>query len=651
MASPQKNALNCPNARLGVTCVLALMLAAQTGAPAAPENPLAHPSLETRVTNEGGRPINPDGVTGCAVAKSDATEGVHLYDTGASALSGETVSTRAGWKEVGAGEIKRSFKGAACVSNDYLALVLRKESRGPECYYRLGAQMIKGPTLVAVGGGGERSKTITAFKVIENKTAGVVVEANAMAESGRKIATRYLIRPNQPIVEVQPGDGTESILVEAPGRYAVLPDVFAGDLVVSAGDAAAPALRFPSERMLLQPLDGGNAIVECAWPSSEQPVRLYLENHTFVGSEIGCSKAKGQKVAMAMLAAPAIWHEQIMGELDPVKDRKLEWQVPFRALWRANYMRTDGYIDSWKCIIRTGKDSYESFGIILQKSRSVWTSARGWYGYPACIEGDACFLRKTLFENKPDIKYDDSRSALIYPFRALDGGLAGMFGAADVWCDALADTPRASLDEQLKVRSVPRDKWPATCDVTVDYEDIFSAGQEREKKAFVLERLDAMNNFVIGIRSRINEYLDWCRRTRAFCAQTKAEQPRLAALVDELDGYLAMLDQIYRERKLDERNPAAVHVLIEKVAALIDSNDENKGELAKQFGRDTRTIGGNQDDSIGEFRMFTKELRQRAGYRMVEAKDDAAFEFARAMRQRTLEVLQCAFVHEFANVE
>ena len=71
------------------------------------------------------------------------------------------------------------------------------------------------------------------------------------------------------------------------------------------------------------------------------------------------------------------------------------------------------------------------------------------------------------------------------------------------------------------------------------------------------------------------------------------------------------------------------------------------GEI-KQIGRDTRTVGGNQDAAIGEFRMFSKRLRQRAGIRMTEAKDDAAFEFAREMRQRTMEVLYCAFGHESA---
>src|SRR5208283_5462566 len=103
----------------------------------------------------------------------------------------------------------------------------------------LGAQMVKGPNLVALRRGGDRSKEITAFRVIESNPPGFVVEVNSAGASGLGIDTRYRVRPDQPIVGIEPGDGTEGVFVEAPGRYAVLPDVFAGDLVVRAVDAAA----------------------------------------------------------------------------------------------------------------------------------------------------------------------------------------------------------------------------------------------------------------------------------------------------------------------------------------------------------------------------------------------------------------------------
>lgn len=571
--------------------------------------------------------------------KQEAAEAVRLFDTTAS-----LPVTLAG--------VAR--KDDLCAANSYLALVLRKGAKGPECYYRLGEKMVKGLTLVAAGVGGDKTKTVDSFKVIENTERKIVLEASATTEAGRKLVARYTVKRGQPIIETQAGDGTEKILIEARAKYAVLPDPFCGDLLISAGDAQATRLWFPSEHRLVELLEDRNAIVMSVWRSPNQRVSLQLDgsgaSRAVSTAEIGFPKEKEPAVWVAVLAAPDIWHEKRQGDLHPVKDTKLDWKVPFRALWRADFQRTDGLTDSWKCPIRISTNRYEGVGFELRKARTIWTSARGSFAYPPCIEGDTCFLRKTKFEPVPDIQYDDNRSAVLYPFATLDGSPAGAFGAMDVLAAALEGTPKASLPEELQIKRVERDKWPATCFVTGEYEKIFDAGEEKAKKQFLLERLDAMNNFVLGIRSRMNEFLDWAKKTRAWLTKIKTDKPQLAALADGFDSYLAQFNKIYERRKLDERTPPAARQLIEKVIQLIDSDEshEKKLEQAKQLGRDTRTIGGNQDSAIGEFRMFTKQLRHRAGIRMTEAADDAAFEFAREMRQRTMEMLFCAFGHESA---
>jgi hypothetical protein len=198
---------------------------------------------------------------------------------------------------------------------------------------------------------------------------------------------------------------------------------------------------------------------------------------------------------------------------------------------------------------------------------------------------------------------------------------------------------------------VERDHYPATCSVTAEYEAVFDDGKEREKKQFLLKRLDDMDNFVLSIRSRIDEFLAWRKATGEFIAAQKAAKPQLAPLADEFASVLARFEKRFDHLKLAERTPVAGKALIAKVTALIDSDEPNKVEKAKQIGRETRTIGGSQDHAIGDFRTITRDLRQRAGYRMATAPDDAAFEFARAVRERTLQVLQCAFGHEGAFTE
>ncbi len=432
----------------------------------------------------------------------------------------------------------------------------------------------------------------------------------------------------------------------------MLPDLYGGDLVISAADTADAQLRFPSERMILHLADQGNALVMCVWRSARQNVQLRLagegDNRTITATEIEYGKEPSHNVWVAVMAHRGIWFEQKISELSAVKDKTLDWTIPFQALWRADIRRQDGFIDSWPMVIKKDGNNYESFGVGLKQKRTVWASARGTYAYPACIEGDRAHLRASKFESLPYIKYKTDGAALLYPLQKASSTPAHTFTAMDVLAEALDGTPEAPLPEELRVKRMTKDKYPATCGVTEEYEKIFDAKQEKAKKQYLLKRLEAMDNFVIVVRERITEYMDWKKKAHDLCVKTRSEKPSLAALADEFDGMLTRFDKRYEYLKLGERNPAAAKVLIEKARALIDANDDKKIEKAKELGRATRSIGGSQDHAIGDFRVVTKEIRQRAGYIMAQAKDDSTFDFARDMRDLTREMLWCAHGHEGA---
>lgn len=587
-----------------------------------------------------------------AKKKSEVT-GLHLFDTGtlsSSPFSCETIAGKNGWTEIKGTTSASSIKGDICIVNNYLVLVVRKDSEGPEWYYRLGEQLVKGLMLVPVGQNGDRAKSTTLCQVVENTPDRILLDITSTTQSGQKIASHYLLRKNRPMVETQPGEGAEAIDVDMNSRHAVLPDIFGGDLVVDARNCQSSQLRLPSENMVVHLADGGNAIVMYVWRSSDQKVNMILsgegEHRIIASNRIGYSKDKGFNVWVSVLAAQKIWYRQNISELDPVKDKKLDWQVPFPAVWRTDFRRDDGLIDSWPMIIKKPNGEYDSFGIGLSHKRTIWASSRGIFAWPACMEDSSAFLRASRFEGLPDLKYKPDGSVLIYPFHKNQNSPETVLGAIDILRMALKDTPESKLSEEMRVQKVPRDKYPATCAVTAEYEKIFDAKEEKNKKNELLTRLEAMDNFVMGIRSRIDEYTSWAKAVREHCAKEKNSKPQLSGLIGKTEDTIAKFDEVWKRLNLKDNNPAAVKILISKVIALIDSNEPDKDEKAKLLGRAIRTIGGNQDHSIGDFRVITKELRQKAGYRMIEAKDDLSFDFDKEIRDRTMKMLYYGFGHE-----
>jgi hypothetical protein len=309
-------------------------------------------------------------------------------------------------------------------------------------------------------------------------------------------------------------------------------------------------------------------------------------------------------------------------------------------IWRADYQRQDGLVDSWKLIIKKEKGEWEGFGIGPKKDETVWHAARGTFGYPAHIEGDSAFLRNIKYESLPNLKYKLESLVIIYPFQKSSESPKTVFCAMEVLKETLVEAPEFTLVDDIQVKSIPRGRYPGVCYTTGECEKIFDAKEEKKKRKEIVDRLHKMSFFNIVVRSRIEEYMDWWKETHEWCVKQKTDKPQLAVLADEIDGMLAKIDKEYEHLKLKERTPVAAHALVEKFIAMIDNDEEKKDEKVNQLGRDLRTIASNQDHATGVFRMFVKEARQRTGYRMQEAKDDGLFDFGRELRQRTRQMLQ-----------
>ncbi|MFZ2643201.1 MAG: hypothetical protein WA117_19570, partial [Verrucomicrobiia bacterium] len=388
----------------------------------------------------------------------------------------------------------------------------------------------------------------------------------------------------------------------------------------------------------------GNAIVMCAWRSSDQAVKVTLEGkngqRVISGTEVAYRKDRHMNVWVAVLAAPAIWHDAKMADLNAIKDVKLDWRIPYLALWRADYRREDGWIDSWKVIIKKPNGEWEGFGVSPKKGGTVWHPSRGTFAYPAHLEGENVYLRNPVYERRPKIKNKADSRVVIYPFRKIGKSPKNVYGVMDVLTEAFEEVPEFTLAEELQVKRPAWDKYPGVCHTTGEVEKIFDDNKEKQKKKEIIERFKKMNLFCITVRSRIEAYMNWWKKTHEFCVKSKAGMPQAAALVDALDGQLLEMDKVYENAKLQERTPAAAHALTDQIEAMVASDDPKRVDQVKELGRATRTIASNQDAATGDLRRVAKETRQEAGYRMMRAKDETEFNVANDIRQRTLEMLQ-----------
>ena len=241
-------------------------------------------------------------------------------------------------------------------------------------------------------------------------------------------------------------------------------------------------------------------------------------------------------VWVAVLAAPAIWHEAKMADLNAIKDVKLDWRIPYLALWRADYRREDGWIDSWKVIIKKPNGEWEGFGVSPKKSGTSLASVARHVRLSGALGGRERLSAQPRFTSVARRSRTRRTAAwVIYPFRKIGKSPKNAYGVMDVLTEAFEEVPGVHADggsagETSRVGQV---SW-AFCYTTGEVEKIFDDSKEKQKKKEIIERFKKMNLFCIIVRSRIEAYMSWCKKTHEFCVKSKAGMPQAAALVDAL---------------------------------------------------------------------------------------------------------------------
>ncbi len=550
--------------------------------------------------------------------------GIAAWDTG------RPGAPKAEWTAVARGQTLDAFKGDAVLTNGRITATVRRDGS---------VELGKAARLTLPG-----VARFEKIALVENARASA-----AVAVSGAGASVTLRLKRGEVALEAVPGAGARKLRMESPGRFLVLPDLFSDDMLLDARKVPLSSIDLPSENFLLHLPAGGEAVVMGVFENRGQDVKVTLagsgDARTAASSEIEFGKDK--KIWVAVLEAPGIWHALDVAKEDGKKVLPLDWRMPFPASWRADFTTSRDLTDSWDMLLAAKDGKYTKPAWLgggantIPPDRKRWTTVLGSFLYPCWTGPDGRGYLQPLAHRNLVL----AGPVVIYPFNRVPETPTDVFTVVDVARACLGTEPcEYIMDLEGQKQEY---KGRATCATRDGLTKIFSQGEQKAKQKEIEKYLQDVLVFVKHIRGRIERYVEFAKKTRAWLAEQKKAHPELEKPIAELDAIAAEMDARYAARADKIKTP-------DHVAAMNDDFRKNvmacEGPDAlgkcKAYAKALVEIGDNQDELSGEGRWVVRMLRQKAG--LVMALDPRMAAVGAELRARTQEVLRNPAGHEGA---
>lgn len=568
-----------------------------------------------------------------------------------------------GWSRLDEDDTGHRFAGCPVLVNDRIVAVLRQDSPDVDLYSRRGKEVQLCARLQPLcDGTAELARTT--LEIQANAPDAVALEVGFRSPGGESRRITYELTAGAPFIKTTVGRGVDKVRVQAPCRFAVLPDFFADDILLDAAAIRVPQAEVPSENFLLHMLPGGGAILMTVSESRDNDIEIGLSDTTpreIVRSDI----AYGNKphVWIGILAGQGIWHQQAVALEDAGKMIDLDWKMPFPALWRVDWSTVDKVTDSWEMLLQHPDGRYvmqgwfgqdesvgQRFGPELgprdwnKPGRSRWNPVLGSFAFPCWVDVDRSAhlqpLKARRYAERGEV-VNFAGPAVIYP---LDRAQAGPF-RTPLESLTVVDLVRLTLGVGpcqyiLDLEGQKRNsRGVATCYARDVITAIYKEGTQLQNRPTIEEHLEAAVVFITNVRGRIDEYVAFGRDMTAYLEEQKRRQPRHAEFLDELLRVTGRLDQFFEASRERIRTPAFAEQNADlfRDKLLTYTGPDAYPQCAAQMGVFT-SIGGAQDGLVASCRMIVKTLRQRAGIALTENPDLKAI--ATEIRVRTQAILR-----------
>ena len=548
---------------------------------------------------------------------------------------------------------------AVCLVNERLAVVAVPGAPAVRLFARLGEGWIPAGALSGLGLAEAGAATIASCTPYETYADQAVLEVAWRSGAGDTVL-RLRLGAKDAFVTCAAVAGAGRVRLEAQSRRAVVVDCLGGDLVVDAARIAAGRARLPSEHQVMQLVPGGEAILLAAWPDPRQTVEARFAgagDARTLAIELELLPERCGDVRLSVLTGPGIWFTHGLRDLAEGEGTACGWHPPFAAEWRVDLPTLpDGFVDSWRPASQGADGAWLQHWnrgagprVSYKGTRTMWQSVRGTVPLLAFLAGGdtgALHLVRHVFHGVlapvrhpqgGDLAYDPEGSAVVYPFERTRDTPKASDTVIDLLRLSFERTLANAVPARMRAQRSAGDIYPATCGVTMDAEKIFNDGEEAGKRRDLLREIQRMDCFVVGIRTRLDEYLAWSARCRAGFTARRAEAP---ALVDRFLATLGRIEAIHAERLPKMRSLAEYLALSARLAALAEAPPGvDREAVANDLGRQIRTVGGTQDACLGGLRLVVRELRQDAGHQLLRSTTDAEAALCVAVRAACAEML------------
>lgn len=204
--------------------------------------------------------------------------------------------------------------------------------------------------IILLGAGEATAGKLTSVEVSRNEHGELVNRRDrasltvAFEGPGKPLRARILLTRDSMLCKVSPVANVEFVRIFSNPQYLLMPAFVGDDLLFAAADHRPGRAFLPSENILMELVDNGNAIVQIVWPTGGEQVIEAEVAETAEGRRLEFVQIMldGQGLYVACWEHGDLWHSELVDGRFKDNEGKsvnvpIEWQTPFAAQWRTVY--------------------------------------------------------------------------------------------------------------------------------------------------------------------------------------------------------------------------------------------------------------------------------------------------------------------------